>query len=206
MPNTQCNDTYDGCPDGCDELTIPSVSFDDCSPEINLSEIEWIAVAKSDATDFADIEDVDEWTTRINQAAVPVVPPAVDDSIRMLRVVADKPAPEVQMRVVSGNRNMQIDKTHTINVDIDETNAINYEFARTTACNATYKIWYVTRAGLVYGGICGIKAQMVLNLIQGRGADAIELYQGTITWTDKIDPPRADFPLAGTVNFSNIGA
>lgn len=204
MPNIQCNDTYDGCPENCDELVLPSVSFDDCDPEFNLSEIEWMAVARAGAADFADIEDVDEWTDRIQQAAAEPVPGTPDDSIRMIRVVGDKPAPDVQTRVASGNRTVQINKTHTLNVEIDETNAINYEFARTTACNATYKLWYVTRAGLVYGGICGLKAQMVLNLVQGRGADAVELYQGTVTWTDKIDPPRANFPLAGTTNFNFV--
>ncbi|MGG5486251.1 hypothetical protein [Gaetbulibacter sp. PBL-D1] len=200
MPNTQCNDTDTLCPENCDDQQLPSVDFDDCSPENNLSEIEWIAVARSDAADFTDVEDGTEWTTRIAQEAAET-PPDPDDTIRMIRVIGDKPAPEVQTRVVSGGRTLQTGKNHTLNVEIDETNAINYEFARTTACNATYKLWYITRAGLVYGGICGIKAQMVLNLVQNRGEGEIEKYIGTVTWSDKIDPPRANFPLAGEVNF-----
>ncbi|WP_179022064.1 hypothetical protein [Winogradskyella forsetii] len=198
--NTQCNDTDALCPENCDELNLPSVNFDDCSPENNESEIEWICAAKSDAADFADIEDLTEWDARIAQLAADPAPDP-DNTIRMLRVVGDKPAPEVQTRVVSGNRTIQTGKTHTLNIEIDETNAVNYEFARSTSCNATYKIWYVTRAGKVYGGTCGIKGQMILNLIQARGVGEIEKYIGTVTWDDKIDPPRADFPLAGTVNF-----
>lgn len=204
MPNVQCNDTDLLCPSDCDEQQIPSVNFDDCSPENNLSEIEWVAVAKSDASDFEDIEDAEEWTDRIAQTAASEAPNP-DDTIRMIRVIGDKPAPELQNRLVSGGRNIQTGKRHTINVEIDETNKTNYEFARSTACNATYKIWYITRAGLVYGGICGLKAQMVLNLIQNRGDGEIEKYIGTITWNDKMDPPRADFPLAGTVNFAASG-
>lgn len=199
--NTQCNDTDQICPTDCSEQQIPSVNFDDCSPELNDSEIEWVAVAKSDAADFTDVEDAAEWTARINQlAATPAPDP--DDSIRMIRVTGDKPAPEITTRTVSGGRLVQTAKKHTVNIDVDETNSLNYEFARSTSCNATYKVWYVTKAGLVYGGICGLKAQVILNLIQNRGDGEIEIYQGTITWDDKIDPPRASFPLAGTVNFT----
>jgi len=200
MANTQCNDTDVICAANCDDQQIPSVNFDDCSPENNESEIEWIAVARSDADDFTDVEDVAEWNARIAQAAADPAPDP-DNTIRMIRVIGDKPAPEVQTRVVSGNRTIQTGKNHTLNVEIDETNADNYEFARSTSCNATYKLWYVTRAGLVYGGTCGVKAQMVLNLIQARGVGEIEKYVGTVSWNDKIDPPRASFPLAGTVNF-----
>lgn len=200
MANTQCNDTDALCPENCEEQNLPSVNFDDCSPETNESEIEWIAVAKSDAADFTDVEDLAEWTARITQTAADPAPDP-DNTIRMLRVIGDKPAPEIQNRLVSGGRQIQTGKTHTLNIEVDETNALNYEFARTTACNATYKLWYVTRAGLVYGGTCGMSAQLVLNLIQNRGDGEIEKYIGTVTWKDKIDPPRANFPLAGVVNF-----
>jgi hypothetical protein len=201
MANVQCNDTDQICPTDCTEQQIPSVNFDDCSPELNDSEIEWVALAKSDAADFTDVEDAAEWTTRINQLATTPAP-TPDDSIRMIRVVGDKPAPEITTRIVSGGRSVQTAKRHTLNIDVDETNDLNYEFARSTSCNATYKLWYVTKAGFVYGGICGLKAQVILNLIQARGQGEIELYQGTESWSDKIDPPRADFPLAGTVNFT----
>lgn len=201
MPNVQCNDTDTICPESCDTQNLPSVNFDDCTPETNESEIEWIVIGKSDAADFTDVEDADEWDTRITQTAASPAPEP-DDTLRMIRVIGDKAAPDVQTRILSGNRTVQTGKTHTLNVEIDETNATNYEFARSTACNATYKMWYITRAGLVYGGICGMKAQMILNLIQARGVGEIEKYVGTVTWDDRLDPPRADFPLAGTVNFS----
>jgi len=200
MPNVQCNDTDVLCPVDCTDQQIPSVNFDDCSPELNESEIEWIAVAKSDATDFLDVEDATEWTTRIAQTAEEPAPDP-DNSIRMIRVIGDKPAPEITTRLVSGNRTVQTAKNHTLNIEVDETNAVNYEFARSTACNATYKAWFITKAGLVYGGICGLKAQVLLNLTLARGAGEIEKYVGTVTWNDKIDPPRANFPLAGEVNF-----
>lgn len=202
MANVQCNDTDVICPVDCTDAQIPSVNFDDCAPELNESEIEWLAIARSDASDFTDIEDANEWTTRITQTAAGSAPDP-DNTIRMIRVIGDKPAPEVISRVVSGNRTVQTGKKHTVNIDIDETNALNYEFARSTGCNATYKLWYITKAGLVYGGICGVKAQVTLNLIQNRGDGEIEIYQGPVTWNDRLDPPRANFPLAGTVNFGS---
>ncbi|WP_159039837.1 hypothetical protein [Christiangramia fulva] len=188
------------CPVDCATAGIPTVNFDDCSPENNESEIEWIAISRSDSDDFADVEDATEWTTRIAQTAADPAP-SPDNSIRMIRVIGDKPAPEVQNRTVSGGRQIQTAKNHTLNVEIDETNSDNYEFIRSTQCNPTYKLWYITRAGLVYGGICGIKAQAIFNLIQNRGDGEIEKYVGTVTWKDRIDPPRANFPLAGEVNF-----
>lgn len=200
MPNVQCNDTDVLCPVDCSTAQIPTVNFDDCSPENNESEIEWLAISRSDSADFADVEDATEWTTRINQAADDPAP-SPDDTIRMIRVIGDKPAPEVQNRTVSGGRQIQTAKNHTLNVEIDETNSENFEFIRSTQCNPTYKLWYITRAGLVYGGICGIKAQAIFNLIQNRGDGEIEKYVGTVTWKDRIDPPRANFPLAGEVNF-----
>ncbi|AVR43783.1 hypothetical protein C7S20_00015 [Christiangramia fulva] len=200
MPNVQCNDTDVLCPVDCATAGIPTVNFDDCSPENNESEIEWIAISRSDSDDFADVEDATEWTTRIAQTAADPAP-SPDNSIRMIRVIGDKPAPEVQNRTVSGGRQIQTAKNHTLNVEIDETNSDNYEFIRSTQCNPTYKLWYITRAGLVYGGICGIKAQAIFNLIQNRGDGEIEKYVGTVTWKDRIDPPRANFPLAGEVNF-----
>lgn len=200
MANTQCNDTDQICPENCDEQQIPTVNFDDCSPENNESEIEWLAIGRSDSDDFSDIESAIEWNNRINQFAE-ASPGSPDNSIRMIRVIGDKPAPETTTRTVSGGRVIQTAKNHTLNVEVDETNKENYEFARSTSCNATYKLWYITRAGLVYGGICGLSAQLILNLTQPRGDGEIETYAGTVTWKDKIDPPRATFPLAGTVNF-----
>src|SRR5690606_16587416 len=185
MANTQCNQTDTICPDNCEDQQLPTVNFDDCSPELNESEIEWIAVSRSDAEDFTDVEDVDEWTARINQAAATPAP-SPDNSIRMLRVIGDKPAPEITNRTVSGGRIVQTAKNHTLNIEVDETNSLNYEFARSTGCNATYKLWYITKAGLVYGGTCGLSAQLILNLVQARGDGEIELYQGTVTWQDKI--------------------
>jgi hypothetical protein len=198
MANIQCNDTDQLCPDTCDDFIVPSVSFDDCAPEINESEIEWIAVANKDASDFEDVEDAEEWTTRINQTAPES---GTDDSIRMIRVIGDKPAPEETEITISGNRTQTTGATHTANFDIDETNTVNYEFIRKLQCNTKVKLWYITRGNKVYGGICGLKAKLKARLVQNRGNGEIEKFTGTFVWEDKIDPPRAEWPLAGTTNF-----
>lgn len=199
MANTQCNDTDNLCGEVCEDVIIPSVEFNDCNPEINESEIEWIAETNADADDFTDIEDVDEWTARINQTA-PVSGP--DNTIRMIRVTGDKPAPEDTEITISGRRTISSSTTHTVNLDIDETNATNYEWNRKTQCIKKVKAWYITVGGKVYGGTCGLKdAQIRTRLIQNRGEGEIERYTGTLTWKDKLDPPRADWPLAGTTVF-----
>lgn len=198
MANTQCNDTDLICPDGCEEFVIPSVQFDDCAPEINESEIGWIAVAHGDADDFTDIEDISEWNARISQTAPGSNP---DNTIRMIRVVGDKPAPENTEITISGQRTIRTGTTHTLNFDVDETNSTNYEFIRKMQCNASVKFWYITVACKVYGGICGLKGTINARLVQNRGEGEIERYTGTIEWKDKIDPPRADWPLCGVTGF-----
>ena len=198
MANTQCNDIDQICPESCDDMLVPSVQFSDCAPEINESEIEWLVVGHSETPNFTDIEDIDEWNQRISQTA-PLAGP--DNTLRLFRVTGDKPAPEDTEITISGQRTIRTGTTHIVNFDIDETNETNYEAIRKLQCNSTVKIWYITRACKVYGGICGMKAQFQARLIQNRGEGEIERYTGTVEWKDKIDPPRAEWPLCGTTVF-----
>ncbi len=195
MANVQCNDTDKLCPDNCEAQVLPEVLFDDCAPELNRSEIEWIILGKANTAPFKDLEDLAEWNTRIKLVNSHV------NSLRILRVVGDKPAAEDQTAVISGQRTVVSSANHTVNFDVDETNKVNYEFIRTTACNSSSKVWYVTVDGLMYGGICGLKAQIKMRLVQARGENEIEKYTGTLTWKDRFDPPRAKWPLAGMTNF-----
>ncbi|MGG5503237.1 hypothetical protein ACPDHQ_07375 [Myroides odoratimimus] len=195
MAYTQCNDIDKLCPENCDEQQLPEVNFDDCSPETNKSEIEWVVVGKSNAKAFKDIEDIEEWNTRL------ALPLKDSDSLRILRVSGDKPAAEDATMVISGQREVVTDGTHTLNYDIDETNKVNYEFVRRTNCGGTYRFWYITIGGLIYGGNCGLKGQMKARLVQERGDGAIEKYTGSLRWKDKFDPPRATWPLAGMTKF-----
>lgn len=177
------------CPTDCTSA-LPVVNFNDCAPEVNLSEIEKIFIGKSNATAFDDWTSPTEWATRLSQDDE-----ISDDSIRELVVVGDKPAASTNEITISNGRRISTSKTHTVNFDIDETNDENYEFMRLVECSGQYKIWYKTKGGKLYGGNDGIQANVILNDVLTRGENEIELFQGTITWNDKHHPERVVSPI-----------
>lgn len=173
------------CPTNC-ATALPAVSFSNCAPEINLSEIVYVYVAKNIAADFTDWEDPAEWATRLSQSST-----TGDDYIRTLTVIADKPAPQKNRRDISGGRSIVPNKTHTLNVTIDETNDTVHGLVRVLECNGLYKIWYETLSGHRFGGNEGIKdANLNLDLLLNRGQEEIMTYGGTIEWKSKFTEER----------------
>lgn len=194
------------CDADCDTGTLPVVSFDDCNPEINKSEITRIFMALPDAADFTDESDPEEWAARLSQTAVP---PAgepltpVKDLIRELTVIADKPASTEVVYAASNNRSIITDRTRVINVTIDETNDDNYDLMRKSECGAGIagKFWYIS-GGKLYGGKSGLKGGVggkkpVLKLgeVLERGVDAVATYAGTITWSNLKSEKRVVSPF-----------
>lgn len=198
------------CPTDCDAVTLPVVSFDDCNPEINKSEIVAVFIALSDAVDFDDVSDPLEWAARLSQTANP---PAVvgggtltpvKDLIRRLTVIADKPASTETTKAISNNRTITVDRPRVINITIDEVNDDNYDLARSTECGngISVKAWYLTAGGYLYGGASGIKngiggtkPVLKLNVVLDRGVDAIETITGTITWSNLQSESRVLSPI-----------
>lgn len=176
------------CPTDCDS-PLNEVEFDDCAPEINLSEIKRVFVAKPAAQAFTDWKVATEWTTRLNQADTE------PDSIRELIVIGDKPAPANVQKNISNNRIIQVGKDHTLNFTVDETNDKNYEFARSTECGGKYRIWYETHGGKMYGGNAGVRVNLVMDTVLARGTDEIEAINGVATWRAKFSPERAPSPI-----------
>lgn len=194
------------CAEDCETDTLPVVSFDDCAPEINKSEIIAVYIAGEDAADFTDVGDPEEWADRLSQTAtVPsgsTVP--VKDLIRRLTVIADKPAGTEVTKVVSNNRTITLDRTQVLNITIDEVNDANYDLARATECGngLPVKAWYETAGGYLYGGKTGIKngvggAKPVLKLqpVKERGNDSIETLVGTIAWGNLKSEARVKSPF-----------
>jgi hypothetical protein len=173
------------CPTGC-ETALPITKFDDCNPVILLSEIETVYLGKPTTTAFTDVEDPTEWATRLSQTAVDA------DAIRPLTVIADKAAGAPVVKDLSNGRKKQIRLDQTLNVEIDDASDENYNFVRTLqACGGMAKMWYKTKGGKMYGGNNGIEnASVVLSLVQARGADEIEKFTGTVTWSAVSDPER----------------
>ena len=178
------------CGDGCDEYELPEVSFSDCDPEINLSQIEKLFIAKPTAADFADWTALSEWTTRLSQTSTDV------DAIRQYVVIGDKPLPESTPKVISGGRTVPVDKKHTINFDIDESNAINHEAIRKHKCIVKVKFWYQTKSGHLFGGNAGIEASMTVDMVLGRADGDIILYPGNLKWDSQDLEERTLSPIA----------
>lgn len=178
------------CPTGC-ETALPIVKFNECSPRVNLSEIEKIYVAKPIAKAFTDVAIATEWSTRLSETSV-----TGDDSIRPLIVIGDKPQPANVVKDISNGRRINVRKDHTINVTIDDVSDENYEFMRTLECGGQVKIWYETAGGYLYGGNEGIDATFILDDVLNRGRDEIETLTGTITWSAKFSPERVLSPIA----------
>lgn len=179
------------CPSGCDS-PLPSVSFSQCAPEINASEIQSVFVAKANTAPFADWTAPTEWAARLDQTA------AGDDKIRQLTITGDKPQPTVNTREISGGRTITTDKTHVVNITMDETNQINHDFIRYMECGGQVVIWYQTKSGHLFGGNTGIKGvNLVLDMVLNRGADEIMVFSGTATWRSKFTEERTVSPITG---------
>ena len=177
------------CLEDCD-FNLPATSFAECNPEVNLSQIAKIYVAKPEAASFSDPYDITEWNTRLSETANDA------DSIRPLTVIGDKPLPEKTEKTISGNRIVVTDKKHTLNFDIDESNAINHEFVRGSKCIKSVKFWYETIGGKLFGGPDGINGTIAVDMTLGRADGDIILYQGTLKWSDTNTEEMGDSPLA----------
>ena len=179
---------FPACVAGCNQQTLPTVSFSDSCPEINPSEIEEIYFTEPDAAPFTDVSQPGEWATRLSQTA------NTAGSIRRLNVVGDKPAAAEQRKTISKQREVFTDATHTLNAEIDETNDTNYDAMREMQCQPKWRIWYKTRGGKNYGGNEGILANISIRDVLGRG-DEHEKFVLTATWRSKFDPPRVTSPI-----------
>lgn len=177
------------CPTNC-MSNLAVVKFDRCNPKISLSEVRRIFIAKAKAAAFTNAALAAEWTTRLSEVSV-----TGDDYIRPLTVIGDKPAPSKKEKEISGGRKVVMNKAHVLNFSIDEATPENHEFLRTLECNGTYRIWYETAGGLMFGGNEGIPVQISLDMVLGRG-DEILAYNGVCSWDAKFTEIYVDSPIA----------
>lgn len=178
------------CSNDC-AAPLPVVSFSDCAPEVNLSEIEHLLFTKVDSSPITDMASLPEWQSRVSNTS------SGPNAIRNLRVIGDMPAPADQETTISGGRVIVVDRTFTVNADVDESNDLNHEAMRQIQCGGSMIVWFVTRSGHIFGGKEGIKASVKANLVLGRGESEIQRYNLVITWKNKFMPQRNVWPLAG---------
>lgn len=177
------------CAAGCG-VNLPAVKFDDCTPEVVLSEIRRIFIAKKVAAPFNNWLAPGEWLTRLSQSST-----TGDDYIRPLTVIGDKPAAADVFREISNGRRVVVGKDHTINFTIDDVSDENYEFMRALECGGEFKFWYETEGGKMYGDNTGFTARVSMNDVLNRGRDEIETIAGVITWRTKFSPARGNSPI-----------
>lgn len=179
------------CSTSCD-ADLPVVDFSDCNPEIVLSEITKVYIAKTTATPFTNWANAEEWTDRISQTNT-----VGDDYIRPLTVIGDKPAATPVVKEISNGRKKNVTSDHTINATIDDVTNVNYEFMRALECGGQFKMWYETAGGKMYGGNEGVLVNIAPSHLLNRGREETETIALSITWRAKFHPERIDSPIFG---------
>ena len=183
------------CPVGCEGALVP-VNFDLCAPEVHYGEVSKIYLADADAASFvsyAAIETAAAWQARIDLTDPQTT--TGPNVIRVLTVLGDLPVAEQTEISISGDRTIVGAKQFTLTFEIDETNAYNYNFLLTSECNLTFKMWFETSDGMMYGGLDGIIASLRLNLMIPRARTDIVKYMGTLKWKSVFSPYVSLSPL-----------
>ena len=181
--------TLPTCPTDC-ASALPEVDFDLCAPAVHYGEVSMLYVARADAADFSNVDQIGEWNTRLSETD----PGA--DAIRPLTIIGELPEPEQTELSISGDRTVVGFKNFTLNIEVDETNDTNYEFLLTYECNVQVKMWYATADGMLYGGNEGILATLRMNNVIPRDRAETAKFIGTAKWKSKHSPLRCVSPMA----------
>lgn len=179
------------CPSGCTGV-LPQLDFDYCDPVLGFGEITHIFLASIDSECFTNEENLSEWLARLSNTS------ADANAIRFLHVKADKPAPEREETEISLGRKVKSPGTFTLNIDVDDVSDLNHTFMRTSQCNITFRLWYVA-GDYLFGGVCGVEANLNLDYVIERGTKSIHRITGTAKWDAQFSPERVSNPLAGTI-------
>jgi len=181
------NTTID-CGSGC-STPIKPVSFSACSAEWIEAEINRIYLA-NDGNPLTDWTSLSEWNSRIDNTSTGAT------AIRELTVIGSLPVPEQSETVKSDGRTKYGLKNFTLSADIDDNSDVNYEFVRATGCNRTYRFWFQTVGGKLYGGPEGILAVLKADedIPNDRNQDAILKLE--LKWKSQFRPERIPSPMA----------
>lgn len=168
---------------------LPEVQFDFCNPEVRLSEIRRIFVARMDAQPLADVTDQWEWIDRLSQVSESL------QAIRALTVSGEKALPVVTRKDISDNRKKTMIKEHTISAIIDEVNETNDAFFRAIENGKYYRIWYETQGRLLFGGNEGIVAQVAGDMVLQRGSGNVMYYALVAQWKNLHTESFVESPI-----------
>lgn len=194
------------CPENCD-APLPIMTFsENCNPEFNPSQIEYLLIAKGNADPITDVTDVDELNSRISNTSTDA------NAIRKVIVKGSIPAPTDQEYTGTLNRKKVVSRENTLNASIDETNDAIYNAFREMQCGGGYMIWAVTKSKHLLGGSKGLGEDYPLSLkitfVFNEDDTAVLLIQLVLTWQGMFAPERNKWVLAGggygVVNYDSI--
>ena len=180
---------------GCSAETLPAVDFNFCDPEVRLSEIQRVFLAKINAAPFADWTQAEEWTTRMSETSTDL------NAIRALMVVGDKPQPTKTTKDISGGRKFTTRKDHVLNLTVDEVTEDNHSFLQGVEVGTRFRMWYETSGGLMFGGNDGIVVELQGDMLLPRGAGEIMTYVYTVNWVSQTTEQRCASPIFGQTVF-----
>ena len=186
------------CPTNCSQ-NLPALVFDLCAPKRFSSELKRIFIANATAASFtASFSDetpanvtalVAEWNTRLNQSTTGV------NVIRTLNVTGSMPAASAQEATTEWRKTFVVTKDRTINFSFTDISTENYAFLRSLECGGTYKVWFETWGGIMFGGNDGIKMTLDPNHTLNAGLADIETAEVTGKWKSKFLPERSKSPI-----------
>ena len=180
--------TIPTCGTGCD-TPIKEVSFSNCNASFLEAEVVKVYIG-NDGYPLNDFTDLNEWTSRISNTD------AALNKIRELTVKGSLPKPEQSETKRSNNRIKYGLKQYQLPFIVDDNNDTNYEFMRSTGCNRSYRFWFETAGGKLYGGNAGILAVLNGNEDIGDDRDTDALLDFLFKWQSKFAPQRTDSPMA----------
>jgi hypothetical protein len=180
---------YPSCPTDC-AGSLPDPLFNDCTPVDGFGEIRYIYLAKANADDLTNVEDLAEWTTKL---ALAVSDP---NAIRKFTVLGDMPAPEKTEIQRSGDRTVTGLKRFQVIFEIDDDSDPNYEAHLLFECSTKFKMWYETADGMLFGGNEGVLPSISSDYIIPRASGELRKIMGVAKWTSKRSPLRCISPMA----------
>lgn len=175
----------------CADFNLPVTNFDDCNPSVAYSEIERIFLGGPKAAAFANIQDANEWNTRLSESTIGV------DTIRSIIVIGDAPAAANVVKELSNGRKKTIGKDFTVNFTVDDISDENYTFFQTLDGQPKVRLFgYETQGGKMFHfGNAGILVDYQSNFVLARGRDEIETEVGAITWRRSQRANRIASPI-----------
>lgn len=177
------------CPTNC-TFNVPRVLFTDCNPITYLGQIKNLYIAASTATDLSDWTSPVEWAARINNTDNGA------DLIRRLHVIGSKPVPDKQSKVIDHGITLYGKKKFKLPFKIYQLHDLNYQFMLQLECGGTFKMWYETDSGLLYGGNAGIDVSITLDEDIPESTDDFITLTGQAEWQNKFHPDRVESPIA----------